>query len=146
VLRIHSSLKPVIAAVNGPAVGVGATMILACDIRLARDTARFGFVFARRGIVPESCSSWFLPRLVGMQVALEWVLTGRIFPAEDALAQGLVRSLHAPESLIRDATALAREIVDNTSPVSVSLSRQLLWRMQGAAHPMARASSRNPRF
>jgi enoyl-CoA hydratase/carnithine racemase len=136
VLRIHSSLKPVIAAVNGPAVGVGATMLLACDLRLASETAKLGFVFARRGIVPESCSSWFLPRVVGMQTALEWVLTGRVFPATEALERGLVRSLHAPADLLPAAYALGREIADNTAPVSASLSRQLLWRMLEADHPM----------
>jgi len=136
VLRIYSSLKPVIAAVNGPATGVGATMTLPCDIRLASTTARFGFVFARRGVVPESCSSWFLPRVVGMQRALEWVLTGRVFGADEALEHGLVRSLHEPEDLIEAAHALAREIADNTAPVSASLSRTLLWRMLEANHPM----------
>jgi len=136
VLRIYQSLKPVIAAVNGPATGVGATMLLPCDVRLASETARFGFVFNRRGVVPESCSSWFLPRLVGMQTAMEWVLTGRVFPAADAHEHGLVRSLHAPEDLLPAARELAREIVDNTAPVSASLARQLLWRMLGADHPM----------
>lgn len=136
VLRIYSSLKPVIAAVNGPATGVGATMLLPCDIRLASEDARFGFVFNRRGIVPESCSSWFLPRLVGMQTAMEWVLTGRVFPATEAHQHGLVRSLHAPGDLLDAARALAREIADHTAPVSASLARQLLWRMLEADHPM----------
>ncbi|WP_185995912.1 crotonase/enoyl-CoA hydratase family protein [Nocardioides campestrisoli] len=136
VLRIYSSLKPVIAAVNGPATGVGATMLLPCDVRLASEDARFGFVFNRRGVVPESCSSWFLPRLVGMQTAMEWVLTGRVFPATAALEGGLVRSLHAPDDLLAAARGLAREIADNTAPVSASLSRQMLWRMLGADHPM----------
>jgi enoyl-CoA hydratase/carnithine racemase len=136
VLRIYESLKPVIAAVNGAAVGIGATMQLPMDIRLASTDARFGFVFARRGITPEACSSWFLPRLVGMQTALEWCFTGRVFGAQEALDRGLVRSLHAPDDLLPAARALAREIADNTAPVSVALSRQLLWRMAGADHPM----------
>jgi enoyl-CoA hydratase/carnithine racemase len=136
VLRIYESLKPVIAAVNGAAVGIGATMQLPMDIRLASTEARFGFVFARRGITPEACSSWFLPRLVGMQTALEWCFTGRVFGAQEALDRGLVRSLHAPDDLLPAARALAREIADNTAPVSVALSRQLLWRMAGTAHPM----------
>ncbi|MDP1873048.1 crotonase/enoyl-CoA hydratase family protein [Phenylobacterium sp.] len=143
-LRIYDSLKPVIAAVNGAAVGVGATMQLPMDIRLASTEARFGFVFARRGITPEACSSWFLPRLVGMQTALEWCYSGRVFNAQEALERGLVRSLHAPEDLLPAARALAREIVDNAAPVSVALTRQLMWRMAGADHPMAahRADSR----
>ncbi|MCC7363925.1 MAG: crotonase/enoyl-CoA hydratase family protein [Dehalococcoidia bacterium] len=135
-LRIFESKKPVIAAVNGPAVGVGATMTLAMDIRLASTNARMGFVFARRGIVPEACSSWFLPRAVGMQQALEWVTTGRVFDAEEALAGRLVRSLHAPEELLPAANALAREIADNTSSISVAMSRQMLWRLAAADHPM----------
>ncbi|MGR4865317.1 crotonase/enoyl-CoA hydratase family protein [Caulobacter sp. LARHSG274] len=136
VLRIYESLKPIIAAVNGAAVGIGATMQLPMDIRLASAEARFGFVFARRGITPEACSSWFLPRLVGMQTALEWCFTGRVFGAQEAHERGLVRSLHAPEDLLPAARALAREIADNAAPVSVALSRQLLWRMAGADHPM----------
>jgi len=135
-LRIFDSLKPVIAAVNGPAVGIGVTMQLAMDMRLAATTARFGFVFARRGITPEAASSWFLPRLVGVQTALEWCYTGRVFPAQEALDKGLVRSLHQPEDLLPAARALAREIIDNTAPVSVALTRQLIWRMAGADHPM----------
>ena len=143
-LRIYDSLKPVIAAVNGAAVGVGVTMQLPMDIRLASTEERFGFVFARRGITPEACSSWFLPRLVGMQTALEWCYSGRVFNAQEALDRGLVRSLHAPEDLLPAARALAREIVDNAAPVSVALTRQLMWRMAGADHPMAahRADSR----
>jgi enoyl-CoA hydratase/carnithine racemase len=136
VLRMYESLKPIIAAVNGAAVGVGVTMQLPMDIRLASTDAKFGFVFARRGITPEACSSWFLPRLVGLQTALEWCFTGRVFGAQEALDRGLVRSLHAPEDLLPAARALAREIADNTAPVSVALSRQLLWRMAGADHPM----------
>jgi enoyl-CoA hydratase/carnithine racemase len=135
-LRIFDSLKPVIAAVNGPAVGVGVTMQLAMDIRLASTEARFGFVFARRGLNPEAASSWFLPKLVGIQTALEWCYTGRVFPAQEAFDKGLVRSLHAPADLLPAAKALAREIVDNTAPVSIAITRQLIWRMAGAAHPM----------
>lgn len=135
-LRIFESLKPVIAAVNGPAAGVGATMQLAMDIRLASEDARFGFVFARRGIVPEACSSWFLPKVVGIQTALEWCYTGRVFPAREAHERGLVRSVHAPDDLMPAARALAREIADNASPVSVALIRQMVWRMAGADHPM----------
>ena len=135
-LRIYDSLKPVIAAVNGAAVGVGVTMQLAMDIRMASTDARYGFVFARRGINPEACSSWFLPRLVGIQTALEWCYSGRVFPAQEAHEKGLVRSLHAPEDLLPAARALAREIADNTAPVSIALTRQLIWRMTGASHPI----------
>jgi enoyl-CoA hydratase/carnithine racemase len=143
-LRIYESLKPVISACNGAAVGVGATMQLAMDIRLASTEARYGFVFARRGLNPEAASSWFLPHLVGVQTALEWCYTGRIFPAQEAHDRGLVRSLHAPEDLLPAARALAREIADNAAPVSVALTRQLIWRMAGAQHPMEahRADSR----
>ncbi|WP_068878217.1 MULTISPECIES: crotonase/enoyl-CoA hydratase family protein [unclassified Phenylobacterium] len=135
-LRIFDSLKPVISACNGAAVGIGVTMQLAMDIRLASDTARYGFVFARRGINPEAASSWFLPRLVGLQQALEWCYTGRIFPAQEALDGGLVRSVHAPDDLLPAARAIAREIADNTAPVSVAVTRQLMYRMAGATHPM----------
>ncbi|MES2105058.1 MAG: crotonase/enoyl-CoA hydratase family protein [Pseudomonadota bacterium] len=135
-LRIYECLKPVIAAINGPAVGIGITMVLPCDIRLASEDARIGFVFARRGITPEACSSWFLPRLVGISQALEWTYTGRVMPAQEALAGGLVRSLHKPEELLSAARTLAREIVDNTAPVSIALTRQMMWRMSGADHPM----------
>jgi enoyl-CoA hydratase/carnithine racemase len=135
-LRIFECLKPVIGAINGAAVGVGVTMTLPMDIRVASHTARFGFVFARRGIVPEACSSWFLPRLVGISTAAEWCYSGRIFPASEAADRGLVRSLHAPDELLDAATQIAREIADNTAPVSVALTRQMLWRMLGAAHPM----------
>ncbi len=143
-LRIFESLKPVIAAVNGVGVGVGATMQLAMDIRLASTEARYGFVFARRGLNPEAASSWFLPHLVGVQTALEWCYTGRVFPAQEAYDRGLVRSLHAPDDLLPAARALAREIADNTAPVSIALTRQLIWRGAGAAHPMDahRADSR----
>ena len=143
-LRIFDSLKPVISACNGAAVGVGVTMQLAMDIRLASTEARYGFVFARRGLNPEAASSWFLPHLVGVQTALEWCYTGRIFSAQEAHDRGLVRSLHAPDELLPAARALAREIADNTAAVSVALTRQLIWRMAGAAHPMEahRADSR----
>jgi enoyl-CoA hydratase/carnithine racemase len=135
-LRIFESKKPVIAAINGAAVGVGITMTLPMDVRIAVAGARIGFVFARRGIVPEAASSWFLPRLVGIAQAAEWVLTGRLFPAEEALAGRLVSRVVAPEALLTTARALGREIADNTSAVSVTLARQLLWRMLGADHPM----------
>jgi len=120
----------------GLAVGVGVTMTLPMDIRLASETAKIGFVFARRGIVPEAASSWFLPRAVGISRAMEWVTTGRVFPASEALEAGLVRSIHAPDDLLPAAYAIAREIADNTAPVSVALSRQMLWKMLGASHPM----------
>lgn len=135
-LRIYECLKPVIAAVNGPAVGIGSTMLLAMDIRLASDTARFGFVFARRGITPEACSSWFLPRLVGISQALEWTYTGRVFPAQEALDGKLVKQVYRPDELLPAARALAREIADNTAPVSIALTRQMMWRMSAADHPM----------
>jgi enoyl-CoA hydratase/carnithine racemase len=135
-LRIFECLKPVIAAINGPAVGIGATMLLPMDIRLASDTARFGFVFARRGVVMEACSSWFLPRLVGISQALEWTMTGRVFDAAEALEGRLVKRVLAPDALLPAAHALAREIADNTSGVSVALMRQMQWRMLGADHPM----------
>src|SRR4051794_20877544 len=136
-LRISESKKPVIAAVNGPAVGVGVTMTLPMDIRLASDAARFGFVFARRGLVPEAASSWFLPRVVGINKAAEWTFTGRVFPAQEALDAGLVRSVHPDDELLPAAYAIAREIADNTSAVSVALTRQMLWRMLGEPHPMS---------
>lgn len=136
-LRLFECLKPVIAAINGPAVGIGATMTLAMDIRLASETARIGFVFARRGIVPEAASSWFLPRVVGIGQALEWCLSGRVFDAAEALRGGLVKELYPPDELLPAARALAREIADNTAPVSVALTRQMMWRGLGMAHPMA---------
>jgi enoyl-CoA hydratase/carnithine racemase len=143
-LRVFECCKPVIAAINGPAVGVGATMTLPMDIRLAADDARIGFVFVRRGIVPEACSSWFLPRIVGISRAMEWAATGRVFPAQEALHGGLVRSLHPAGELLEAANGLAREIVDNAAPVSVALTRKMLWTMLGAEHPMLahRADSR----
>ena len=136
-LRIFQCKKPVIGAINGAAVGIGATMQLPMDFRLASETARFGFVFARRGIVPEAASSWFLPRLVGMQQALEWCMTGRVFDVAEALKGGLVRSVHAPADLLPAAQILAREIADNTAPVSIALTRAMLWRLPSADHPMA---------
>jgi enoyl-CoA hydratase/carnithine racemase len=135
-LRIFECTKPVIGAINGAAVGVGVTMTLPMDIRLASDQAKFGFVFARRGIVPEACSSWFLPRVVGISRAAEWCYSGRVFPADEALAGGLVRSVHPADELLGVANGIAREIADNTAPVSVALTRQMLWRMLGASHPM----------
>lgn len=136
-LRLFEMHKPVIAAINGAAVGIGATMTLAMDVRLASDDARFGFVFARRGIVPEAASSWFLPRLVGLQRALEWCMTGRIFDAGEAQDAGLVLGVKSADELLPAAYALAREIAENSAPVSVALTRQMLWRMAGESHPMA---------
>jgi enoyl-CoA hydratase/carnithine racemase len=143
-LRIFDCTKPVIAAINGPAVGVGITMTLPMDIRLVAEGAKIGFVFTRRGIVPEACSSWFLPRIVGISQAMEWVATGRVFDAQEAQRGGLVRSVHAPEELLPAAHAIAREIADNTAPVSVAIARRLLWTLLGADHPMEahRADSR----
>jgi enoyl-CoA hydratase/carnithine racemase len=135
-LRIFECKKPVIAAINGAAVGVGVTLTLPMDVRIASETAKFGFVFARRGIVPEACSSWFLPRLVGISQAMEWVATGRVFGAQEALAGGLVSRVVPPDQLLPTARALAAEIAENTSAVSVALARQLMWRMLGADHPM----------
>jgi enoyl-CoA hydratase/carnithine racemase len=135
-LRMFRCNKPIIGAINGAAVGIGATMTLPMDIRIAADSAKMGFVFTRRGIVPEACSSWFLPRLVGISQAQEWVLTGRVFLADEALRGGLVRSVHPQEELLQVARELAKEIVDNAAPVSVALARQMMWRMLGASHPM----------
>ena len=135
-LRLFDLKKPVIAAINGAAVGFGITMTLAMDIRLASSSARMGFVFARRGVVPEACSTWFLPRIVGIAQAAEWVYTGRVFDAEEALRARLVSQVVAPDALLPTARGLAREIADNTSAVSVALSRQLLWKLLGADHPM----------
>jgi enoyl-CoA hydratase/carnithine racemase len=147
-LRLFQCKKPLIAAINGPAVGVGITQTLPMDIRLASDRAKIGFVFARRGLVPEACSSWFLPRVVGIGKAMEWVATGRVFSAEEAHAGGLVSELLRHEKLLPRAMELAREIADNTSGVSVALSRQMLWRMLGASHPMEahRVDSRGIHF
>ncbi len=135
-LRIFRSLKPVIGALNGAAVGIGVTMTLPMDFRLASQDARIGFVFVRRGIVPEAASSWFLPRIVGIPRALDWCMTGRIVPAADAHGAGLLRSLHTPDELLDAARALAREIADSAAPVSVALTRQLMWRALGQSHPM----------
>ncbi len=135
-LRVYDMKKPLIAAINGPAVGFGITMTLPMDIRLASKNARMGFVFARRGVVNEACSSWFLPRIVGISKAAEWVLTGRVFEAQEALAHGLVSELLAPDALIPRAREIATEIAQNTSAISVALARQLLWKMLGADHPM----------
>jgi len=136
-LRIFDCTKPVIAAINGAAVGVGITMTLPMDIRLASENAKIGFVFARRGIVPEAASSWFLPRLVGISQATEWCYTGRLFGPQEAKDGRLIRSIHAADDLLPAARAIGREIADNTAPVSVALTRQMLWRMLGADHPMA---------
>jgi enoyl-CoA hydratase/carnithine racemase len=135
-LRIFESRKPVIAAINGPAVGIGVTMTLAMDVRYAADVARFGFVFARRGIVPEACSSWFLPRVVGIGQALDWTLSGRIFPADEAKNAGLVGQVLPKDELLATVRAYAREIASNTSAISVTLVRHMMWRMLGADHPM----------
>jgi enoyl-CoA hydratase/carnithine racemase len=135
-LRIYDLKKPIIAAINGPAVGVGITMTLPMDIRIAADQARMGFVFARRGIAPEACSSWFLPRIVGIAKALDWVYSGRVFPASEALQEKLVSSLHRSDQLMPAAHAIARDIADNTAPLSIALSRQMMWKMLGADHPM----------
>jgi enoyl-CoA hydratase/carnithine racemase len=136
-LRLFDLKKPVIAAINGPAVGFGATVTLAMDVRLASTAARMGFVFARRGVIPEACSTWFLPRIVGIAQAAEWVYTGRVFDADEALRGRLVSRVVEPDALLPAARALAREIADNTSAVSVALSRQLMWKLLGADHPMA---------
>ena len=135
-LRIFRSLKPVIGAINGAAVGVGATLSLAMDMRLASENARYGFVFVRRGIVPEAASSWFISRAVGLSTALEWCLSGRLVEADEMEKRGLIRSVHAPGDLYPAAVALARDIADNAAPVSVAMTRQMLWRMAGAGHPM----------
>lgn len=135
-LRLFESTKPWIAAVNGPAVGVGVTMTLPMDVRIASDAARFGFVFARRGLVPEAASSWFLPRVVGISQAMEWVATGRVFSADEALAGGLVSRVVPADELLAAARATAAEIADNTSAISVALSRQMMWKLLGASHPM----------
>ncbi len=135
-LRIYDCKKPVLAAINGPAVGIGITMTLPMDVRIASSAAKMGFVFARRGIVPEAASSWFLPRVVGMSQSAEWVLTGRVFDAEEALRGGLVSRVVAPDELLPTVRALALEIANNTSAMSVALARQMLWKMAGADHPM----------
>lgn len=136
VLRLFNSKKPVIGAINGASVGVGSTMQLPMDVRLASTKARFGFVFAKRGIAPDGAASWFLPKIVGISQALEWCYSGRVFGAEEALKAGLVKSIHEPEDLMPAARALAHEMTRDSAPVSVSLTRQMLWRMLGADHPM----------
>ena len=135
-LSIYDCPKPIIAAINGPAVGVGVTMTLPMDIRLASEDAKFGFVFARRGLVPEAASSWFLPRLVGISKALEWTYSGKVFSAIEGKEGGLIRSIHSPDELLEEARSIANEIIHNTSSISVSLTRQMLWKMLGADHPM----------
>jgi enoyl-CoA hydratase/carnithine racemase len=135
-LAIHACPKPVIAAINGPAVGIGATMTLAMDLRLASTKARIGFVFGRLGIVPEAASSWFLPRIVGIQQALEWVYSAEILTAEQALAGRLVRSVHEPDDLLDAAHTLARSFVVGRSPVALGLAKQLLYRNVAAPHPL----------
>jgi enoyl-CoA hydratase/carnithine racemase len=134
-LRIYESTKFVVAAINGPAVGIGVTMTLPMDARLVARGARLGLAFTRRGVVPEACSSWFLPRVVGISTAMEWVASGRLFDADEAVGRGLARSLHEPAELLPAAYELAREVAREAAPVSVALSRQLLWRMLGADHP-----------
>jgi len=135
-LQIFASTKPVIGAINGVAAGLGATMLLPMDILMASTKARFGFVFSRRGLVPEACATWFLPKRVGIQTAAEWFFTGRVVPAADALEAGLIRSVHEPEDLLPAAYELAREIADNAAPVAVGLTRQAMWRFLGSDHPM----------
>ena len=135
-LRIYECCKPIVAAINGPAVGVGITMTLPMDVRIAADEARFGFVFARRGIVPEACSAYFLPRIVGISQALQWCYSGRVFDATEALDARLVQSLHPKDALLPAARAIVREIADNASPLSVTMIRHMLWRMLGADHPV----------
>ena len=135
-LAIFDCPKPIIAAFNGPAVGVGVTMTLPMDIRIASEEAKFGFVFARRGLVPEAASSWFLPRVVGINKALEWTFSGRVFSPEEAKEGGLIRSIHSANELLEEANKIAQEIVENTSPVSVAMTRQMLWKLLGADHPM----------
>lgn len=135
-MSLYNLRKPVIAAINGAAAGLGATLPLPMDIRLASETARFGFVFARRGMVPEASSSWFLPRIVGISTALEWCYTGRMVSAREAHAAGLVSEVLAPEELLPAARGIAREIADNSAPVSLALIRQMLWRGLGMDHPM----------
>ena len=133
--RIFKLRKPTIAAINGPATGVGLTMTLACDFRLASETSKMGFVFAQRGIAPDACSSWFTPRVVGISKALDWFLTGRVFSAQEAFDGGLVSELLAPVALLPRAHEIARSIADKTSAVSAAIVRRLLWQMLGAADP-----------
>jgi enoyl-CoA hydratase/carnithine racemase len=135
-LRFFACTKPMIGAINGPAVGIGATMTLPLDVRLASTTSKIGFVFAKRGLVPEAASSWFLPRVVGISRAMEWCATGRIFGPDEAVAGGLVRSIHEPDDLLPAAYELAREMAEGTSATSVTMTRAMLWNMLGAPHPM----------
>ena len=135
-LRLFESRKPLIAAINGPAVGIGITMTLPMDVRIASTAARIGFVFARRGLVPEACSSWFLPRVVGVSKALEWTFSGRVFDADEALAGGLLRSVHEPDDLLDVARTVAREMTESSSAVSIAMTRHMIWKMLGADHPM----------
>lgn len=135
-LAIYECKKPVIAAINGPAVGIGATMTLSMDIRLASSAARIGFVFGKVGIVPEACSSWFLPRLVGMQQALEWVYSAEIFDADEAKRGGLVRAIYPPDALLAEAYKLARKFIAHHSSVALALTRQMLWRNSAQAQPL----------
>jgi enoyl-CoA hydratase/carnithine racemase len=137
VLRIFNALKPTIAAINGPAVGIGLTMTLPMDVRFATPTAKMGMVHARRGILPEACSTWFLPRIVGISRAVEWVATGRIFQPEEAMQAGLLRAVVDPDELLDRARSLALEIAENSSALSVALARQMCWKLLGADHPMA---------
>ena len=143
-MRLFAMHKPLIAAVNGAAAGVGASMAIACDIRIASDTARFGFVFTRRGIAPDAASSWFLPRIVGISTALRWMYSGRLIDAEEAARRGLVETLHSRDALLAEARAIARDVAENCAPVSVAVTRRLLWDMLGAANPIDahRADSR----
>lgn len=136
-LRIYDSLKPVIGAINGSAVGFGASILLPMDVRICAEHARFGFPFSRRGIVPESASSWFLPRIVGISTALDWCFSGRIFDAQEALRERLVRSIHPGDALLAAARDIARSYIDHSAPVSIALTRQLMWKMLAADHPMA---------
>jgi enoyl-CoA hydratase/carnithine racemase len=136
-LRVFALRKPVIAAINGTAVGIGVTMVLPMDVRIAAEGARFGLPFTRRGIVPESCATWFLPRIVGIATAVDWAVTGRLFPAEEALAAGLVRELVPPDAVLARAQAIGDEIAEHTAPVSVALTRQMLWRQLGSPHPLS---------
>lgn len=135
-LAIYDCRKPVIAAINGAAVGIGATMTLAADFRMASEKARIGFVFAKLGIVPEACSSWFLPRLVGLQQALEWCYSAEIFDAAEGLRGGLLRSVHAPDDLLPAAQALAAKLIANRSPAALAMTRQMLWRNAAQPHPV----------
>jgi len=135
-LRLFEAKKPLIAAINGPAIGVGISSTLPMDYRIASTAAKFGFVYTQRAIAPEACSSWFLSQLVGMQQALDWMLTGRIFGAEEALRGGLVKSLHAPEDLLSEARRIARHFVEQTAPVSVAVTRRLLWQMRATGNPL----------